>query len=151
MSKQIPWSIQAATGSTFSALRRTPFAKVTISTLMLENVISVLCAPLPSISTPGLLFLFSEPLYITDDWHPVFNPSSPLLGSLVATPVITSALCDYFSSLLWLTRSLHRHAYQMVQRCVSDQHSRFHQYYRGGSKPTHRYFFCIFLLSWLFL
>ena len=151
MSKQISWSIQAATGSTFSVLRWTPFAKVTISTLVLENVIAVLGAPLPSISTPGLLFLFSEPVYITNDWHPVFNPSSPLLGSLVATPVITSALLSYFSSLLWLTRSLHRHAYQMVQRCVSDLLSHFHHYYRVGSKPTHRYFFRIFLLSWLFL
>ena len=38
MSKQLPLSIQAATVSTFGALIRTPFDKVAISTLVLENV-----------------------------------------------------------------------------------------------------------------
>ena len=64
MSKQSPQSIQAASGSTLSALRWTPFARVAInllSTLVLENVISAPCAPLFSIymSMAQLLAHFS--------------------------------------------------------------------------------------------
>ena len=39
-----------------SALRWTPFTKVAISTLVLRNVISAPCAPLPSIYIPWLNF-----------------------------------------------------------------------------------------------
>ena len=57
----------------------------------------LVCA-LPSIytSVAQLLAHFSfslmAPLYITNGWHPVFNLFSPLLGSLVATPVIKAAI-----------------------------------------------------------
>ena len=73
---------------------------------MLENVISAPCAPLSSIymSMAQLLAHFSfflmAPLYIANGWHVVFNPSSPLLGSLVATLVIASALAQLFQQHL---------------------------------------------------
>ena len=91
-------SIQAASGFISSALRRTPFAKVAIFTLELVNVISGLYTPIPSIytSVAQLLahsfFSLMAPLYIANGWHPIFNLSSLLLWTLVATPVIASAL-----------------------------------------------------------
>ena len=62
------------------------------------NVISALYAPLPSIYTSVAQlpahssFSLMSPLYIANGWHPIFNLSSPLLGSLVATPVIPFAV-----------------------------------------------------------
>ena len=50
-----------------SALRQTPFAKVAISTLVLRNVISAPCAPLPSIYIPWLNFWTTFPSLW---WHP---------------------------------------------------------------------------------
>ena len=100
MSRQIPSSIQAASGFILSAPRRTPSAKVAIFTLVRENVISTLSAPSPSIytSVARLLahcsFCLMAPLYIANGSLPIFNLSSPLLGSLVATPVIASALAQ---------------------------------------------------------
>ena len=118
MSKQSPWSIQAASGSTLSALRWTPFAKVAKNNYLhwgwkMWSLPHVRPYPVPTCP-----WLNSWPTFPSFWWHPyislmadmivVFNPSSPLLGSLVATLVIASALAQllYFSSLLWLTKML---------------------------------------------
>ena len=84
-------------------------------------------------------FFLMAPLYIANGWHVVFNPSSPLLGSLVATLVIASALAQllYFSSLLWLTKMLSKInglAIIMYQIYIII-HS--HHYNHGNSTPTH--------------
>ena len=107
MSKQIPLSIQAATESTFSALIRTPFAKVAISTLVLENVFRPVRA-----LTQHLYSWSTFPLLLTPLHHQWLTSSIQFILSAAGFPGCYTGhkLCSYFSSLLWLTRSLHRHA-----------------------------------------
>ena len=148
---------------TLSILRWSPFAKVAISTLVLRNIISAPCAPLPCIymymsMTQRLAHIsFSlrhhSKLTMADIWYSI--QSSPLLGSLVATSVIASALAQLFQQPLM--------AYQITSsRCLANGpatrirsilYSHSHKYYYGGSKPTHLtgYFLHIFLPFLLFL
>ena len=133
--------LSAMSTLTVSTLWWIPFAKVAISTLVLRNVISAPCAPLRSIymcvaqllAHISLSLRHPSKLTMADIWYSI--QSSPLLGSLVAKSVITSALAQLFQQPLV--------AYQitssrlLVQRCISDVYSHSHQYFCGGSKPTH--------------
>ena len=90
--------LSAMSTLTLSTLWWIPFAKVAISTLVLRNVISAPCAPLQSIYMcvaqllAHISFSLRHPSKLTmaDIWYSI--QSSPLLGSLVATSVITTAL-----------------------------------------------------------
>ena len=91
-------------------------------------------------------WLNSWPTFPSFWWHPykslmadislVFNPSSSLLGSLVATLVIASALVQllYFSSLLWLTKTLSKWSSDNYVSDLYIIHS--HHYNHGNSRPT---------------
>ena len=106
---------------TLSTLRWSPFAKVAISTLVLRNIISAPCAPLPCIymymSMAQCLAHISfslrhhSKLTMADIWYSI--QSSLLLGSLVATSVIASALAQLFQQPLM--------AYQITSsRCLAN-------------------------------
>ena len=106
VSKQIPWSIQAATESTFSALRRTPFIKVAISTLVLENVFR------PVLDLTQHLFSWSTFPFLRTPLHHQWLTSSiqsilSLLGSLVATPVINCVATSAALVAYQITSSTH--------------------------------------------
>ena len=110
---------------------------------MLENVISDLYAPLPSIytSVAQLLthssFPLMAPLYVAmaDIQYSIYLLR--FWGPWLLHQSYLSQWCSYFSSLLWLTRSPHQDTWQIVQRCVSDLYQHSRQYYRGSSKPSH--------------
>ena len=119
----IPTSTLLSPMSTLSlsTLRWSPFAKVAISTLVLRNIISAPCAPLPCIymymSMAQRLAHISfslrrhSKLTMADIWYSI--QSSPLLGSLVATSVIASALAQLFQQPLM--------AYQITSsRCLAN-------------------------------
>ena len=98
--------LSAMSTLTLSTLRWIPFAKVAISTLVLRNVISAPCAPLPSIymcvaqllAHISLSLRHPSKLTMADIWYSI--QSSPLLGSLVAISVIASTLAQLFQQLL---------------------------------------------------
>ena len=114
---------------TLSTLWWTPFAKVAISTLVLRNIISAPCAPLPCIymymSMAQRLAHISfslrhhSKLTMADIWYSI--QSSPLLGSLVATSFIASALAQLFQQplmaspdhLIKMLSKWSSHAYQI--------------------------------------
>ena len=148
--------LSAMSTLTLSTLRWTPFAKVAISTLVLRNIISAPWAPLPSIYDPCPwlnVWPTFHSIWIDNCWYLVFNPPSPLLGSLVATLVITSALAQSFQQPLM--------AYQITSSRYLANGPAMHirsiftlsSVLLWGWKPTHLtgYFLHIFLSFLLFL
>ena len=89
-------------------------------------------------STPGPLFLHSDgtPLNrqrLTSSIQSILSAA----GSLLHWSQLLHCWHNYFSSLLWLTRSPHQDTQQNGSGYVSDLHTHSHHYYYRGSRPTH--------------
>ena len=152
MSKQNPSSSQAASGSTLSALRWTPFAKVAINYL---HWCCDLCPMRVLIqylhvhgSTPGPLFLLSDGTPLN---RQRLTSSSQFILSTAGVPgcytghsfcigtTISTASCGLPDHL---TNTLSKR-FQ-----IRDLYTHSHHYYHGGSRPTHLTgITCMFLLS----